>query len=90
MNRSSVAALGGSRPELSADDDGVSVTADVLVIGGGLAGSWAAVRPPPGTAPRWHWPTRARVCPANVFERGADRVPVNRPGAVEQANYSHK
>jgi succinate dehydrogenase/fumarate reductase flavoprotein subunit len=32
-----------TRPELSADDHGVSASADVLVIGGGPAGCWAAI-----------------------------------------------
>jgi succinate dehydrogenase/fumarate reductase flavoprotein subunit len=32
-----------ARPELSADANGVSATADVLVIGGGPAGCWAAI-----------------------------------------------
>jgi succinate dehydrogenase/fumarate reductase flavoprotein subunit len=32
-----------TRPELSADGNGVSATADVLVIGGGPAGCWAAI-----------------------------------------------
>jgi succinate dehydrogenase/fumarate reductase flavoprotein subunit len=34
--------ISAARPELSADDHGVSATADVLVIGGGPAGCWAA------------------------------------------------
>src|ERR1700761_9620413 len=32
-----------NRPRLRSDDDGVTVDADVLVIGGGPAGCWAAV-----------------------------------------------
>src|SRR5215469_6616178 len=32
-----------ARPELTAEGDGVSATADVLVIGGGPAGCWAAI-----------------------------------------------
>src|SRR2546425_7735898 len=31
------------RPELTTDDSGVSASADVLVIGGGPAGCWAAI-----------------------------------------------
>ena len=32
-----------SRPELTAESDGVSARADVLVIGGGPSGCWAAI-----------------------------------------------
>src|SRR5215467_13187040 len=39
-NRKTISA---GRPELTAEGDGVSATADVLVIGGGPAGCWAAI-----------------------------------------------
>ena len=34
---------GPMRPQLGQDEDGVIATADVLVIGGGPAGCWAAI-----------------------------------------------
>jgi succinate dehydrogenase/fumarate reductase flavoprotein subunit len=39
-----------ARPEVSADGNGVSATADVLVIGGGPAGCWAAIAAAEGGA----------------------------------------
>src|ERR1700733_11864026 len=43
MIKQTTVAFSRSRPELRSDGDGVTVDADVLVLGGGPAGCWAAI-----------------------------------------------